>query len=211
MALYSKENIAHGTFMGVWKKEEPLELLESVYLLNTHEEKEYQKISNETRKKEWLTTRILLTELLEKRSTILYTEHRKPFIENQKTNISISHSQNFVALIISSDYYPGIDVETISKRVEKVKHKFLSDDELEWCLTLEQLTACWSAKEAVFKIYEKELNFHDMVISPFDIEANTGKIKLKVIKSTKEAQYVLTFCSIENDILTYTLSKSAID
>jgi hypothetical protein len=73
------------------------------------------------------------------------------------------------------------------------------------------MTACWSAKEAVFKIYEKELNFHDMIISPFDIEANTGKIKLKVIKSTKEAQYVLTFCSIENDILTYTLSKSAID
>jgi len=211
MALISKDNIAHKTTLGIWKKEEPLELLESVYFLNKDEEIEYAKISNEARKKEWLTTRILLTELLEKRIQILYSEHRKPYIENHTSNISISHSRNFVAIIISAEYLIGIDVENISNRIEKVKHKFLNTEELEWCATLDQLTACWSAKEAIFKIYEKELDFRDMIIAPFELNNFKGRFKASVIKKGKEGVYSINYQLIENDILTYTLSKSPID
>jgi len=211
MGLYSKENIAHKTTLGIWKKDEALGVLESVYFLNYHEQIEYEKITNEARKREWLTTRILLTELLESRHTILYNNHRKPYIESHSSNISISHSRNFVAIIVSSDYLPGVDVENISSRVEKVKHKFLNSQELEWCKNLEQMTACWSAKEAVFKIYEKELDFHDMIIDPFDLVSNKGRFKASVVKKGKEGSYSINFQHIEGDILTYTLSKSVID
>ena len=80
MALISTEKIAHGTQLGVWKKEESLELLESVSTLDAIEEKEYNKITNESRKKEWLTTRILLIELLQLKTLICYTLHGKPFL-----------------------------------------------------------------------------------------------------------------------------------
>lgn len=208
MALYSTENIAHGTRLGIWKKEEPLNQLESVFVLNPTELKAYEKISNEGRKKEWLSTRILLTELLQQRVTIAYTPHRKPFIINHAANISISHSKNFVAIIISAQYFPGIDVEHISSRIEKVKHKFLCSAELEWCKQLSQLTACWCAKEAVFKIHEKELDFHDMLIAPFTLDSSQGSFKTSVLKEGKEGSYLVKYRQIEDDILTYALSKS---
>ena len=210
MALISKENIAHATQLGIWKKEESLELLESVYILNDAENEAYSKITNESRKKEWLTTRILLTELLEKRTDISYNTNRKPILSNHSSNITISHSRNFVVIILSASYYPGVDVEYISDRVAKVKHKFLNNRELEWCKNIEQMTACWSAKEAVFKIFEKNLDFHDMEIAPFIVSSNGGSFKATILKPRKQGSYSVKYRVIENDILTYTLSKSVI-
>lgn len=207
MALYSKDNIAHGTLLGIWKKDESLELLESVSTLNPTEEKEYSIITNESRKKEWLITRILLTELLQRKTTICHLSHGKPFLHNHNSNISISHSRNFVSIIVSSAYYPGIDIEHISNRVSKIKHKFLDQSELKWCLNLEQQTGCWSAKESVFKIYEKELDFHDIEISQFNTDLESGRFKAQVIKKGKEGNFVINYKLIENDIITYTLSK----
>lgn len=211
MALISKEKIAHGTQLGIWKKEESLELLESVSTLDIIEEKEYTKITNESRKKEWLTTRILLTELLQLKTQIYHSPHGKPFLHNHKSNISISHSRNFIAIIISSIYHPGIDIEHISNRVSKIKHKFLTSTELEWCQNLEQQTGCWSAKESVFKIYEKELDFHDIEISPFIAESDNGRFKARVIKKGKEKDFIINYKLIENDFLTHTLSKISND
>jgi len=211
MALITIDCIAEGTQLGIWKKEETLELLETVYSLNKPEQEHYNRITNESRKKEWLTTRVLLTELLQQRRTILYNENSKPYIENHNSNISISHSRNFVTIIISDSYFAGVDVEHISERVGKVKHKFLNTEELNWCISLDQLTACWSAKEAVFKLYEKHLDFHDMVISKFDIDATSGKFKTEVVKTGKEGSYLVNYKRIENDILTYTISKNAIE
>ncbi len=210
MALYSKENISLGTQLGIWKKEEPIDLLESVYLLNSDEEKEFAQITNHNRKKEWLTTRILLTELLEKRVTILHNKNRKPYLKSHNSNITISHSRNFVAIIVSANYYAGVDVEHIATRAAKVKHKFLNKTELTWCKSLEQITACWSAKESIFKIYEKELDFYDMEVAPFTLNTDGGSFKTKVIKAGKEADYMVKYRQIEDDILTYALAKSAI-
>lgn len=210
MALVSIDNLNCNTQLGIWKKEEELDLLESVFELNVLEKIEYKKISNEGRKKEWLLVRILLTEMLQKRVTINYNINKKPFINDSDINITISHSRNFIAIITSDTEFAGIDVECISDRVGKVKHKFLNSTELDWCNTLELQTTCWSAKESVFKLYEKELDFHDMVIEPFDLLSNLGKFKLNVVKKEKQGSYVLNFMRIENDILTYTLSKSSV-
>lgn len=210
MALVSIDNINCDTQIGVWKKEEQLELLENVFELNASEKSEYNNITNESRKKEWLLVRILLTEMLMRKDFILYNTNKKPYLQNSKLNISISHSRNFIAIITSKNEFAGIDVEQISERVHKVKHKFLNNSELEWCHNLEQQTTCWCAKESVFKLYEANLDFHDMVIAPFELEDNFGKIKLSVIKPGKQGSYVINYQRIENDIISYTLSKSNI-
>lgn len=210
MALVSIDNINCDTILGIWKKEEAIELLESVYELNTTEKAEYKKISNEGRRKEWLLVRILLTEMIQKRVTIVYNINKKPLIKNSDINITISHSKNFVTIITSKTEFAGIDVEHISERVGKVKHKFLNSDELSWCNTLELQTACWSAKESVFKLYEKNLDFHDMIIEHFDLTGQFGKLKLKVVKKDKEGSYMVNIRKIENDIITYATSKTAI-
>jgi phosphopantetheinyl transferase len=206
MALLYKKNIALGTKLGIWKREESLELLESIYTLNSSEKNEYELISNENRKKEWLTTRILLTEILQQKIEICHTEYGKPFLLNHNSNISISHSKNFIAIVTSSNYNIGVDIEFISNRVSKVKSKFLTPNELKWCNNLNQQTACWSAKESIFKIYEKELDFFDINIDKFEINKYGGSIKAFVLKNNKH--FNLRYMFIENDILIYVIDKN---
>jgi len=207
MALIVNEKIAHATTLGIWKKEEELSVLETVFPLKDEETEQYLKISNLERKKEWLTVRILFAELLQKRIEISYTEHNKPFIVNSNLNISISHSHDFVAVIISNNYFPGVDIEKISERVSRIKHKFLNTEELDWCTDIEKQTICWSAKESVFKIFEKELDFHDMVVSKFEIDADKGHFTIRVIKKGYEKSYPVYYRIIEDNILTYCVSK----
>jgi phosphopantetheinyl transferase (holo-ACP synthase) len=207
MALVFKENIAQGTFLGVWKKEEELELLQAVFPLHSEEIEAFDKISNISRKKEWLSTRILLTEMLQKRKLIIYSAYGKPAIHNSELNLSISHSKNFVALIISSQYFPGIDIEHISERVQKIKHKFLTDNEKNWCQNTEQMTACWSAKEAVFKIFEKELDFKDMEASTISLENNQGTFDATLLKKVPGLAVKINYRKFEDDILTYALLR----
>jgi len=209
MALLIQEKISHATLLGIWKKEESLEFLQDIYPLNTNELTDFNKITNKGRQKEWLTTRILLTEILQQKLYIKHNINGKPLLENHNSNITISHSKNFVALIVSGSYFPGIDIEHVSNRVSRVKHKFLTTNELTWCNNLEQMTACWSAKEAIFKIYEKELDFQDVEISAFNIE-EAGNMHLQVNKSGKESGFLIKYRQIEEDILTYVLSKSSI-
>lgn len=207
MSLIYKDTIAHGTKLGIWKKEEELDTLESVYLLNESEQKEFNTFSNIKRKQEWLTTRILLTELLEQRSTIKYNENGSPYLENNFLNISVTHSKYFVAIISSKFYKPGLDIEHISERVSKIKHKFLNTDELNWCKNLKQMTAAWSVKEAIYKTFEKELDFHDIIIQDCALTEDRGFINAEVIKKDKEKDFTLNYIQVEDDILVYTLTQ----
>jgi len=208
MPLIFKEKLTDDSQLGIWKKEENFEFLQSVYPLIPSEKVSFEKINNPIRKNEWLTTRILLTEMLEKRKIIQYTEHGKPFLNDSNLHISISHSKHFISILISENYKPGIDIEHISTRVKKVEHKFLSKTELTWCHDLDLMTACWSAKEAIFKVFGKDLDFKDIEIYPFTIEQNMGSFAAKVIKTDFQSDFLLNYRLIENDILVYTLKSS---
>ncbi|MBI9066196.1 MAG: 4'-phosphopantetheinyl transferase superfamily protein [Salinivirgaceae bacterium] len=205
MSLIYKDNIAHGASIAIWKKEESLDFLESVFILNKVETEEYGKITNEFRKQEWLTTRILLTELIEQRTTIKHNENGKPYIENHFLNISISHSKQFVSIVSSKFHNPGIDIEQITSRPVKIKHKFLGADELSWCRENIQLTAAWSSKETIYKTFEKNLDYHDIIISENDFLDDKGLASAEVIKKGYEKSFSINYMHIEDNILTYVL------
>lgn len=207
MALILKENIGQGSFLGVWKREEELKFLESIFPLNEIEAEQYARINNNSRKKEWLSARILLTEVLEKRHTILYNENKKPYLSKSKINISISHSKNHVAVLISAKHKPGVDIEHCSERVAKVKHKFLTDKELAWCTEINQQTAAWGAKEAIFKIFEKNLDFKDIETEPYTLGDDSGQFIGNVLKPSYAGTFIVNYMAIDSDILTYTLLK----
>jgi phosphopantetheinyl transferase (holo-ACP synthase) len=67
------------------------------------------------------------------------------------------------------------------------------------------MTACWSAKEAIFKVIGKDLDFKDIEINPFTIEQNMGSLSAKIIKKDFTTDFALNYRLIENDILVYTL------
>lgn len=207
MPLVYKASVAQGTFLGIWKKEETFDFLQNIYPLHSEEKPGYEKINNIQRKGEWLATRVLLTEMLEKRKTITYSEHGKPGLLHSNFEISISHSKNFVAILLSKIYKVGIDVEHLSERVRNVQHKFLTDEELQWCKTIKQLTLCWSAKESVFKIFEKGLDFKNIQIAPFECGTDKGQFVAVVREGNFSNNFTVHYLEIEEDVLTFTYSN----
>jgi len=81
---------------------------------------------------------------------------RKPVVPGQRYFFSIAHSRDYVAAIISYLQPVGVDIEHKNPVIERIAHKFLSDEEMRWIeerRRLLQLTLCWAAKESVYKWY----------------------------------------------------------
>ena len=90
--------------------------------------------------------------------TIEYDLKGKPFLNNQK-GISISHSNEMVAIGISNETHFGIDIQYKTDKIFKIKSKFLSKKESKFLGktdNMEFLIKIWSAKESIFKALGKE-------------------------------------------------------
>lgn len=151
MPLFYQQDINQNTRLAVWKIEEPESFfLEKVFLKRT--------IMHPNKRLQHLAGRYLLLYLFPDfpANLIEIADTRKPFLPNEQYHFSISHCGNFAAAIVSKTERVGIDVELLTPRVEKIKHKFLHSDELQLVdrTTIDRvqlLTLLWSAKEAMFK------------------------------------------------------------
>jgi len=156
MPLVYQQNINASTKLGVWHIEEP----ESFFLEQVPLQRE---ITHPNKRLQHLAGRYLLKELYPDfpYELIRIADTRKPFLENEAYHFSISHCGKYAAVIVSTDHRVGVDVELISAKVEKVKHKFLSETEQEllkevidapYTMFSEKLlTAAWSIKESLYK------------------------------------------------------------
>ncbi len=142
--------------------------LRSAIKLRKEEEILYQSFVAESRKKQWLAYRILIKDLLRPDDfPVEYNEHGKPFLAGSDYHISVTHTEDLAAVIISRHARVGIDIEKIKPRILKVKDKFLSPAELAMVgkeRELEQLTLAWCAKESLYKLYGKRnLDFREEI------------------------------------------------
>lgn len=140
----------------LWKIEEKEEDLLPLLQLNDLEFMQFNAFINSKRKMHWLASRVLLRKLLNTDQFIElnFDEHKKPILGNFGFNISISHSGDYAAVMLSNSRPVGIDIELISPKIDRVKHKFLSAEEMNLLgeeNLIEKLYACWSAKESVYK------------------------------------------------------------
>ena len=70
------------------------------------------------------------------------------------TNISITHTEKYVAIILHDEEDLGIDLESLDRDFSAVEKRALSEDEIEDLddeRRNEQLAIYWCAKEAIFK------------------------------------------------------------
>ncbi|MCX6237499.1 MAG: 4'-phosphopantetheinyl transferase superfamily protein [Bacteroidia bacterium] len=156
MPLILRENIENGE-IGLWKVSEEIDELLLLAKLSVPDVITYSGISAPHRKKEWLATRALLNELKSEPNPIKYHNDGRPYIEDCLTNISISHSTGYIAIILHNTSIPGIDIELTSRKVGRVASRFLSPEELATCndkaeLSNHWMLVHWCAKEAIFKI-----------------------------------------------------------
>jgi phosphopantetheinyl transferase len=112
---------------------------------------------------------------------------RKPFLPNEEYHFSISHCGDYAAVIVSKDRRVGIDIELVTPKVERIKHKFVNPGELSIInsrQSISQLTLMWCCKEAVFKWHGSAgVDFRENIhLKPFDVNADEGIIKCSFVK-----------------------------
>lgn len=180
MPLILNKKLADNAKLSLWQISETEDFFLSYLQLPNDKLAELEPIKNKSRRLEWLCVRYLLKHMLKSQATIIYNKHRKPFIENSNLNISISHSKNTVAIILHPNSIVGIDIETISDKLEKIKHRFLNIDELKSLQKVDikkSLMLYWCAKETILKIHgKKDIDFRNQIsIKPF-IAKEKGEI-----------------------------------
>ena len=155
MPLFYQQTIDRHTKIGIWKIEETESFfLETVPLQNeiTHPHKRMQHLAG----------RYLLRYLFPDfpYDLIRIATTLKPFLSNEAYHFSISHCDDYAAAIVSRDKRVGLDIETVSERVRRVKDKFINTIEsgiiehFDHPLSdLMKYTLIWSCKEAMFKWY----------------------------------------------------------
>jgi 4'-phosphopantetheinyl transferase EntD len=154
MPLVYQQNINEHTKIGVWHIQET----ESFFLKKASP---HYEINHAKKRVQHLAGRYLLLEMAKDISlkNILLTATGKPFLLDESYFFSISHSTDFVAVIISTKSNVGIDIQHVVPKIEHIKQKFLTEVEMELLSNLsishkEQFTFAWTIKEAMFKYFD---------------------------------------------------------
>lgn len=204
MPLYSVNNFCNNTILALWKITEASQDL-SVLLGNSIED--LQSINK--KHKHWLASRLLLKEIFpQKRIRLEKDEFNKPhlFVDGKPFHISITHSHDFAAIIVSDKQAVSIDLERIDERVERVSSKFINDEERRFFLEMvdvKMLTVVWSAKETLYKLYgKKELDFKaHLTIKPFTM--NDKIISGIIYKNDFLKEVKMELEIVEDCVMTY--------
>jgi len=156
--------------LAVWRMDEPTDKLMTLAALTPQEEKHYQAIKLEKRRREWLVARLLLKQLLPE-AVVLNHTNGKPYIAGGPF-ISFSHSDHFAALITAS--VPcGVDIQRPDQKIARIHSKFILEEDMANAPADEQsrlrwITIVWSAKEAIFKCFGEHVHFAtDIRMHPF--------------------------------------------
>jgi 4'-phosphopantetheinyl transferase len=126
---------------------------------------EYHQISAPNVRLQWLSSRFSLQQVAKTREMDVMKDHfGKPHLVNDSRFISISHCDGYAAAI-AAEATVGVDVERVHPRVQRIKNRFLSDEELKLLGTSDaSLMLAWSAKESVYKMHgEKKLLFKEQI------------------------------------------------
>lgn len=189
--------IAGHTVYAIWEISETADELLAGISLRPEEESLYLSFLAEERKKQWLAYRILIRSLLKPDDfPILYDETGKPYLAGSSFHISVTHSHELAAVIISSQGRVGIDIEKIRPKIIKVKDKFLNEQEtaaIQPPDNLALLTLGWCAKEALYKLYGKRnLDFRENILLKFPESPENANFEGLIKNGPYQKGYILT-------------------
>ncbi len=210
MPLIKIEQVATSATIGIWKAtENPEWFLEQLPLglLAGYDSGKF----SESRKREFLASRFLLKKLLRDDNLPFEIINGKLTVMGGNPSISISHSKEMMAVIVSENQPAGIDIEEISPRVKKIMSKFLNPAEL-FLLGNEpelwRVMLAWSAKESIYKMMGVPgISFaNDILLDIPQRENDTGFDAM--VKKNGQQRKVRIFFERANDfILTYCLNN----
>jgi phosphopantetheinyl transferase len=211
MGCITKHYLNEYSILGVWKIEEDLDSLLSHVILDREEVKKYKGFKSNSRKLEFLSVRALLAELIGKDARIVYNKNNKPFLKSGSHFISISHSHRLTAILLSTNEQVGIDLEYMSANIAAFAFKFMNRREKvtrDTGMRKYHLYLHWCAKEALYKICDKEgISIrNNITIEPFELK-DSGEIKGKVHAEKIKETFDLFYTRYDNYAIVWTKKK----
>jgi 4'-phosphopantetheinyl transferase len=211
MGCITKHYLNEYSVLGVWKIEEDIDTLFNQVSLDPEEKKKYKGFRSNSRKLEFLSVRALLGELLGNETKIVYNKNNKPFIKNGSHFISITHSHRLTAILLSTNEQVGIDLEYMTSNISAFAFKFMNRKEK---ITRDQnlqkyhLYIHWCAKEALYKICDKEgISIrNNITIEPFEPK-DSGELKGKVHTDKIKEAFDLFYSRYNNYSIVWTKKK----
>lgn len=197
MALYKTLTVNSKTKVLVWKIEETIEELSAQISLSATSKNKFERMKSEIHQKGFLSIRHLMKEVGLNDHDLNYDEFGKPHLIDGRF-ISITHSFNFTAIIISEDKKVGIDIEKQREKILKIAHKFTPIEEYKTIANIDalirKLTIVWAAKESLYKIYGKKklLFLHHIYIEDFKFEdcKTSGSIRFEEENSIHQIHFL---------------------
>ena len=209
MPLYKIINHSIHTTIYVWRIEESaLDLFDSIVIAD----KSVVRLSgmkSDLHRRGFLSVRMLLQVAGYTDNDLFYDDLGKPHLRDGK-HISITHSHNFAAIVIS-DVSMGIDMEKIREKIAVIAPRFMEDDfafpDTNDSEYTKKLTVVWGVKESIFKIRnEAGISFRNHIkVESFDMLTQKGLAHLH-FQGIHQA-FEMHFLQVQNFMLVYAFEK----
>jgi len=210
MPLFKTISYDIDTQIFIWKiLESEAELNAAVTLQDKHLHRLNGMLSEQHRKG-FLSVRKLLMEASYTDFDLNYDTNGKPNLADGK-HISITHSYDFSAIIVSSQNV-GIDLEKQREKIIKIADKFIGSETDFLNIDRnykEDLSVIWGAKEALYKMCNsRSLSFkQDMHIHDFTKNTNQGTATVSCKELDFDSRFTFHFETFENYTLVYALEN----
>lgn len=207
MPLYKTITVNPTTKVFIWKIEESFEALSNGIQLTDNCARRVNNMKSELHRRGFMSIRHLLAIEGYTDHDLYYDENGKPHLRDDK-HISITHSFNFSAIIIS-DIEVGIDIEKQRNKILKIAHKFTPIEEYRTIANedalMRKLTIVWCAKESLYKSFaEKGVSFLEHIyVEEFMLD--DGKTTATVTYGEKEEKFNVDYLEFEGFTCAYAL------
>ena len=211
MGLYLKKELDNEAVIGVWQITETEQELIDLSSTPSDEMEEISFIRSESLRKQRLAVRALLNTLFDEKVYLSHHDNGKPYLENNPVNISITHTEKYVAVILHEEENVGIDLESLDRDFSAVEKKALSEDEIDDLdddNRNEQLAIYWCAKEAVFKLLSRyNVDFAEQIeIERFRLRGE-GELEATFTSKDDEEEFDLEYMTFDRHVLVWVVGE----
>jgi phosphopantetheine--protein transferase-like protein len=211
MGLYLKKELENEAVIAVWQVTETEEELKELSSTPSDEMEEISFIRSESLRKQRLAVRALLNTLFDEKVYLSHHDNGKPYLENNPVNISITHTEKYVAVILHEEENVGIDIESLDRDFSAVEKKALSEDEiddLEDEKRNEQLAIYWCAKEAVFKLLSRyNVDFAEQIEIERFRPRGEGELEATFTSKNEEEEFDLEYITFDRHVLVWVVGE----
>ena len=199
MPLYKSLVLNSQTIVKIWKISESKDFFSGKLALKPDSLERVNGMKSELHQRGFLSVRMLLAEFGYVDDDLVYDTFGKPHLKDGK-HISITHSYNFSAVVVSSRVV-GVDIEKQRDKIIKIAPKFIEYEDSYLSkndpLLIQKLTWIWCIKESLYKLYATPgmLFKKHFLVLPFGTDSN--RTAAWIIEDHQRSKYKAIFMEFE--------------